>query len=126
MTSSAVVSIVKFLLSQGEIEKLVLPQDERRSNSRFSDLVTIRIAPMLGDELPRLESFQDVVGRDISQSGVSFFLSTMPYFEDLEIELSQGENVICVMAEVVNSKPVAGLEPYHLVSCRFTGTVAPR
>jgi hypothetical protein len=105
------------------MEMLVSKPDERRSSSRFADQVELQIAPLFGSEFAGPE-FQKVVGRDISQGGVSFFFSSVPHFSDLQIKLGKGAECVCVTAQVVSSNPVAGLEPYHLISCRFTGRAA--
>ncbi len=112
-----------FQLSLHEIESIVFKTDERRSSARFADQVELQIAPVFDDQLP-LESFRLVVGRDISQGGVSFFMNNPPFFKELDVELGRGATRICLRAEVVSSKRVAGLEPYSLVSCRFLGRSA--
>ncbi len=110
----------QFQLTQDEIDTLIFKPDERRSHTRFADHIEVRIAPLVDDKLP-LESFQKVVGRDISKGGVSFFMKNPTYFTELDIELVRGGNRICLRAEALSSVRMVGLEPYSLVSCRFTG-----
>ena len=107
------------------MEALIPKPDERRTSSRIADQATLWIAPLFGSESFD-SSFQLVVGKDVSAGGISFFLSSTPNFKDLEIELATGSAPIHVRAQVVQSRSVVGLEPYHLVSCRFTGRALPR
>ena len=121
MSASATGSANDFALTSEDLDKLVLKHDERRSSSRFSYMVAFRIAPRLANEP---SSFQTVMGRDISEGGISFFLNSKPAYNELQIELGQGETRILLAAQVVGSNPVVGLEPYHLVRCKFTGHVS--
>jgi len=125
MLTATPVTAPAFVLSANEVEALMPKPDERRTSSRVADQATLRVAPVVGDALSP-SRFQIVVGKDISAGGISFFLSSTPHFQDLEIELGQGAARIYVKAQVVHSKPVVGLEPYYLVSCRFTGRALPR
>jgi hypothetical protein len=114
-----------FLLSSIEIEALTPKSDERRTSSRIAEQATLRIAPIFADE-PSHSSSQLVVGKDISAGGISFYLGSTPHFAELEIELGPDSAPIYLRAQVVQSRPVVGLEPYYLVSCRFTGRALRR
>ncbi len=109
------------VLSPDDLNQLVKPQDERRATPRYAYQVMQRISPVLGNEFEWKERFRKVVCKDISASGISFYLSSEPYFAQLEIELRGNGTILYVAAEVVGSHLVAGLEPYHLVRCRFNG-----
>ena len=125
MLSAAPVTAPAFLLSASEVEALMPKPDERRMSSRVADQATLWIAPLFGTEAVA-SSFQLVVGKDISAGGISFFFRSTPSFKELEIELVAGSAPIYIRAQVVQSRPIVGLEPYHLISCRFTGRGSPR
>ncbi len=109
------------VLSDDDLCRLVKPQDERRAAPRHAFQVTQRISPLLGNPIAWKEKFRTVVCKDISASGISFYLSSEPYFGQLEIELRGNGTILYVTAEVVGSHLVAGLEPYYLVRCRLLG-----
>lgn len=125
MLTAAPSLVPTFVLSQTEMEALTPKSDERRTSSRIADQATLLIAPVFGNE-PLRSSFQLVVGKDVSAGGISFFYGSSPSFEELEIELGACSAPIHVRAQVVQSRPIVGLEPYYLVSCRFTGRSSPR
>jgi hypothetical protein len=83
-----------------------------------------RIAPWSGGRLPSLKSFFDVRCRDISASGISFFVPRNPDFERFVIGLGQGESNVHVVAEVKHVRPF-DLEgrPLYLVGSQFLARV---
>jgi len=81
-----------------------------------------RIAPMFGRGLPSEEKFFEVVCKDISASGIAFFMDRPPDFDTLAVELGCPPNQSYFFAHVVRvTKVDRGGQKRYLVGCRFTG-----
>jgi PAS domain S-box-containing protein len=83
-----------------------------------------RIAPWSGGRLPAHRLFVEVLCRDISPTGVSFFFPRRPDFERVVVSLGPGENKVYVIAEVrhVANFNVDG-RPAFAVGCQFLARV---
>lgn len=109
------------VLSESNGKRLIPQHEERRSFARLAHQIQLRIAPIVGEDLPRRRPFRAVLGHDVSQAGVSFFLSAMPYFEEFAVELGEGDSCISLGAQIVGVTRVRDLASYRLVHSRFTG-----
>ena len=97
---------------------------EQRISLRRQYQYVQKIAPKIGDELPRREDFFAVRCNDISAGGISFFFDRPPEFRDLVVSLGKEPALSHFTARVAR---VAGVdsegENIFLVGCRFTGRV---
>jgi hypothetical protein len=113
------------LLTVDEVAELLGVEFERRSSPRFAYQVSQRIAP-LDAENPRAPlSFRDVLCKDLSMGGISFYLAERPDFEYLVIKLGRATQQITARAEVLGCMPIPELRPYWLVRCRFVDRISP-
>ena len=98
--------------------------DEQRASPRHRFGYTQMIAPMLGGAAPNRDSFFHVECKDISQSGISFYLRDMPDFSRLVVRLGKQGAVSHLTARVVRAVPVEHEgQKMCLVGCRFTGRI---
>lgn len=99
------------------------PVEQRVSLRRQYQYVQ-KIAPKIGDQLPRREDFFAVQCNDISAGGISFFLDQPPDFRELVVSLGKEPALSHFTARVVR---VAGVDDdrkkVYLVGCRFTGRI---
>jgi PAS domain S-box-containing protein len=83
-----------------------------------------RIAPWSGGRLPPQRTFVEVLCRDISSTGVSFFFPRRPNFDRLVVSLGPTDKKVYVIAEV---RHVANINvdgrPAFAVGCQFLARV---
>lgn len=97
--------------------QLQRPEGEQRAHKRRHLMRDVQIAPYSGESLPKPEDFTTVKGYDISEAGISFFLSTPPASDKYVVILGTDLHPIYVKARVMR---VAQKHAY-LVGCRFMG-----
>lgn len=107
------------VLTVDEIARLLHVDHERRASPRFPFQVTQRIAPVEPGELPSRADFRRAMCKDVSMGGISFYWPCPFETPQVVIELGKESARFLLRAEALASHPVAGLEPYHLVHCRF-------
>jgi len=112
------------LLTVNEVAELLGVEFERRSSPRFAYQVSQRIAPLDADHPHAPLHFQDVLCKDLSMGGISFYLAEQPDFEHLVIQLGRATQQITARAEVLGCMPIPELRPYWLVRCRFIDRVS--
>lgn len=78
---------------------------ERRTQPRREYPYVQRIAPWGGGRLPSVRAFFDVRCRDISASGISFYVPIPPGFKRFVMGLGTGEKHVHVIAEVKHVAP---------------------
>jgi hypothetical protein len=113
------------LLTVDEVADLLGVDFERRSSPRFAYQVSQRIAPLDSDNPRAPLSFQDVLCKDLSMGGLSFYLAEQPTFEYVIIQLGRASQHINARAEVCGCMPIPELRPYWLVRCRFVDRISP-
>ena len=80
------------------------------------------IAPLLGDELPLRSSYEEVLCRDISMGGFSFYYPSRPGFNHLAVALGKPPHLKQMKATIVScSGAELDGQPCALVGCRFAG-----
>jgi diguanylate cyclase (GGDEF)-like protein len=95
---------------------------DRRMQPRHSFARVQRIAPYVAGRAPAAEDFHDVQCRDLSSSGISFWMRSPPEFSSLVLALAGGDAVKYLVAEVMRTVPVRhGDKTVYIVGCRFTG-----
>ena len=113
------------VLTVEEIARLLQSEQERRASPRFPFQLTQRIAPVGVDEAPEREAFRRAMCKDVSMGGVSFYWAAPFGYPQIVVELGKETTRLLLRAEVLGSQPVVGLEPYHLVRCRFLERLSP-
>lgn len=95
-----------------------------RASLRRSYQYRQKIAPLSGQRVPGQAEFFEVDCRDISASGIAFFMDAPPKFENLVVALGRPPVQSHFTARVVRVVPTTkdGRQVY-LVGCRFTGRV---
>jgi hypothetical protein len=95
---------------------------DRRVQSRHTFSRVQRIAPYIAGRVPVAEDFRDVRCRDLSASGVSFWLLSPPEFSSIVVALGEAGTVKYLIAEVVRTVPVRHDDKtIYIVGCRFKG-----
>lgn len=80
------------------------------------------IVPLEGDKVPLQAPYEEVLCRDISMGGFSFYYPRRPEFSHLAVALGQPPNLKQMKATVVScSGTEVDGEPCALVSCQFAG-----
>jgi len=101
-----------------------LTADEQRAYARHEYGYTQMISPIIGGMMPERDSFFYVECKDISQSGISFYVRNMPVFQDLVVRLGMAGSVTYFTARVMRSLPVVrDGQKMCLTGCRFTGRI---
>lgn len=96
--------------------------NEQRRSIRRSYHYVQRIAPLVGDRMPRPDQFFEVQCNDISAGGISFFLDKPPAFEHLVVALGREPALSYFAADVARVASIdRGGAKSYLVGCRFTG-----
>lgn len=78
------------------------------------------LAPVYAEILPSPWSFQKVKCRDISSSGLAFYLEEKPRYEQCVLALAEPPEVVYLLAEIVDaiSEPSKG-RPMYRICCQF-------
>jgi hypothetical protein len=99
--------------------------DELPISRRYDYRCWQSIAPLDGEQAPVRTAYEEVLCRDISTGGFSFYYPRRPEFSQLAVALGQPPNLKQMKATVVSccGTEVEG-EPCALVGCRFTGPLA--
>jgi PAS domain S-box-containing protein len=94
--------------------------DQRRSPRREFGFPQ-RIAPMYGRTIPTERKFFEVACKDISATGISFFMERPPDFDTLVVELGNASARQYLVAKVARIAKAQPLGPRRfLIGCRFT------
>ncbi len=97
---------------------------ELRSSPRRDYRYRQKIAPLVDGLRPSKRSFFEVVCRDISAGGISFYMNRLPDFDTLVLALGNEPAVSHFTARVMR---VARVEEEgrirYLVGCRFLGRI---
>lgn len=78
------------------------------------------LAPVYAEVLPSPWSFQKVECRDISSSGLAFYLEEKPRYEQCVLALAEPPEMVYLLAEIVDTilERPEGREVYR-ICCRF-------
>ncbi|HEX4145727.1 MAG TPA: hypothetical protein VHY91_19635 [Pirellulales bacterium] len=82
-----------------------------------------RVAPCRGTMPPTDNDFQLVWCHDLSTSGISFYWSTRPDFDQVVVALASPTGTIRVLARVLSYGPLAVQLGQFLVCCQFVRRV---
>jgi len=97
---------------------------ERRTRPRRDFPWTQRVAPYAGDKLPPPEAFQEVLCRDITSAGFSFWLPEQPTFGFVIVALGLGDEPKYLAARVIHTTQTRrGGQSIFLVGCQFVRRV---
>ena len=95
-------------------------RDRRRHERKACDNVNL-IAPCHDDRLPSMDKFQRVKFFDISVSGFSMIVPTVPATDRLAVALINSQGMIFMAAEVANIRQApraSGSKPLLIVGCK--------
>ena len=92
----------------------------RRKHDRFTYPVLQMICPCGSDVIPRPARFFPVKCKDLSRSGISFYLDWEPSFQRFILMIGTGDHHDYVAGEVVYVQAIAADAPgRYLVGCRL-------
>jgi len=101
---------------------LLSPRKELRAAPRRAFEYRQRIAPMFGRTMPSQKKFFEVQCKDISASGIGFYMDRSPDFHTLVVELGSPPKERYFLAQVARvAKVQRDGKKQYLVGCRFTG-----
>ena len=101
--------------------KAAAREPERRSDPRWTYPVTQLVAFHEEGQRPTKEMLQAVQCRDISASGISFFLASPPPTKHCTVLLGRPPDLICVTARIVNCEVHGTAQREWRVGCQFLG-----
>ncbi|MBX7164701.1 MAG: GGDEF domain-containing protein [Pirellulales bacterium] len=87
--------------------------DRRRIQRR------LRIGPLTDGNLPASNEFFPVMCRDITPTGLCFYLEQEPLFTSLVIEMNEGEELVPVLADLVDVRAADTYGGGYQCKCRF-------
>lgn len=114
-------------LKQTLASKRLGHRDRRRHERKACDNVNL-IAPCHDDTLPSMDKFQRVKFTDISMSGFSMIVPTVPATDRLAVALINSQGMIFMAAEVANIRQApraSGSKPLLIVGCKFRQRLEP-
>ena len=107
-----------------QLEAEVDDDDDRRGRDRQTFATHQAVAPVVNGRMPNKEQLRDVMCRDLSTSGISFYASQPPESDQLLVRLTTSHRVTYLTAQVAHCRPIAdGGDAAFIVGCRFTGRV---
>lgn len=110
------------LAAEAEPATEAVTPDDPHANRKYDYRCWQGITPLDGERGPQQTAYEEVLCRDISMRGFSFYYPRRPDFQQLAVALGQPPNLKQMKATVVSCQgtEVDG-EPCALVSCQFAG-----
>jgi hypothetical protein len=97
---------------------------ERRSKQRRPYPVKQLVAFHEESEVPTQEMFQEVLCRDLSTWGISFYFAGPPSASHCTIALGRASRLLYVAAKVIHYEPYAGPNHEWVIGCQFLNRVS--
>ena len=100
------------------------PRSDKRRSKRVPYEATIQVAPYNGRRTPSSNLFEEVITRDLSATGISFFQTGEPTSEQVVLRLGSDTNPQHLIAKVVRFQEGYFLRKRQfLVGCQFVGRI---
>ena len=97
---------------------------DRRARARREYPYMQRVAPLVGNRMPRPDAFTERKCHDISSRGFAFLAHEKPDFDRVVVSFGTAPHEVHLTAEIRHATPKAGSNPpVYIVGCCYTGRV---